>query len=365
MVASKTADHASGTNAMSQLRLGLAGAGRFGQLHAAVLSVLPNVTLAAIADPCTERCQNVADRHQVARRYDSTQELFCDADLDAFVLVTPDEQHGNQGLAAVATGKPVFIEKPLASSFQQAMALKTAAAASGSLLQTGLILRYELQHALLKEELAAGHFGDLVSIRVKRNLSAAWFSAVADRTHTVFESLIHDLDLLLWMSGSWATRVMAMERRFGTHQSPEGCYALIELASGCVAMAETSWFVPPQAPANVMTETWAGTIDSELAIVGTWQTAQLRLLDSPLTIWGQDQQRHPDTQLWPLHQGHIHGALERELADFTNSARTGIPSRTASLDQAIEGLRLAEAIVEATRTGQVVAMTRMVADPQS
>ena len=130
-------------------------------------------------------------------------------------------------------------------------------------------------------------------------------------------------------------------------------------------MAETSWFVPPQAPANVMTDSWSGTIDAELAVVGTQQTAQLRLLDSPLTIWGQDQQRHPDAQLWPLHQGHIHGALERELADFTTAARTGIPSRTASLDQAIEGLRLAEAIVEAGRTGQAVAMPRLVADPQS
>jgi predicted dehydrogenase len=84
-----------------------------------------------------------------------------------------------------------------------------------------------------------------------------------------------------------------------------------------------------------------------------------------LSIWGQDRQRHPDAQLWPLHQGHIHGALERELADFANAARTGVPSRTASLDQAIEGLQLAEAIVEATRTGQAVAMPRMVADPQS
>ena len=348
---------------MSQLRLGLAGAGRFGQLHAAVLSALPNVTLAAIADPCTERCQDVANRHQVARRYGSTQELFDDAELDAFVLVTPDELHGEQGLAALATGKPVFVEKPLASSYQQAMALQAAAAASGSILQTGLILRYELQHALLKEELAGGHFGELVSIRVKRNLSSAWFSAVADRAHTVFESLIHDLDLLLWLSGSRATRVMAMERRIGTHQSPEGCYALIELASGCIAMAETSWFVPPQAPANVSTESWAGTIDAELAVVGTQQTAQLRLLDSPLTIWGQDQQRHPDAQLWPLHQGHIRGALERELTDFTNAARTGIPSRVASLEQALEGLRLAEAIIEATRTGQAVAIPQMASDP--
>lgn len=122
---------------MSQLRLGVTGAGRFCQLHAAVLSALPNVTLEPIADPCTERCHHVADRHQVARRYGLSQELFDDAELDAFVLVTPDEEHGAQRLAAVATGKPVFIEKPLASTSQQAMALQKAAAASGSLAEEG------------------------------------------------------------------------------------------------------------------------------------------------------------------------------------------------------------------------------------
>jgi len=339
---------------MSRLRVGLAGVGRFGQLHAAVLSHLADVTLAAIAEPCAERLQQVADRYAVERRYASTQELFNDDSLDAFILVTPDELHAAQGLDAVATGKPVFIEKPLAASYQQALALQQAAEASGSLLQTGLILRYELQHAQLQQELASRRFGQLVSIRVKRNLSASWFGSVADRAHTVFESLIHDLDLLLWLSGSRATRVMAMERRLGSHRSPEGCFALIELASGCIAIAETSWFVPPQAPANVITESWAGTIDAELAVVGTLQSAQLRLLDSPLKIWGQDRQLCPDAQLWPLHQGQIRGALERELSDFVAAARSGIHSSTACLSQAIEGLQLGEAIVEASRTGRAV-----------
>jgi hypothetical protein len=124
-------------------------------------------------------------------------------------------------------------------------------------------------------------------MRVKRNCSAAWFEGVADRAHIVFETLIHDIDLLLWFSGSQATRVMAMERRFGSHLSPEGCFALIQFASGCVGIAETSWFVPAQAPANVITDTWQGTIDAELAVVGTHRTAQLRLLDGPLQIWGE------------------------------------------------------------------------------
>ena len=163
------------------MRIGLVGVGRFGQLHAAVLAQLPEVHLAAIADVSAERRNQVADRHGVPKRYATAEELFSDAELDAFVVVTPDEQHGSQGLRAVATGKPVFIEKPLAASSEEARQLQQAAAVSGSLLQTGLILRYELQHGLLHEELAAGSFGELVSMRVKRNCSAAWFTTVADR----------------------------------------------------------------------------------------------------------------------------------------------------------------------------------------
>lgn len=343
-------------NSDTCLRVGLAGAGRFGALHAAVLSSLPGVCLAAIADPSAERLQGLGDRHGVSVRYGSAEQLFADASLDAFVLVTPDEQHASQGLQALATGKPVFIEKPLAASSREAMALHHAAVASGSLLQTGLILRYDLQHGLLQNEIAAGRFGELVSIRVKRNCSAAWFATVAERAHTVFETLIHDIDLLLWFTGSTATRVMAMERRFGPHRSPEGCFALIEFASGCIGMAETSWFVPAQAPANVDAGAWQGTIDAELAVVGTRQTAQLRLLDGPLQIWGVDRQRCPDAALWPLHQGQVRGALQAELADFVASARSGRPSSTASLEQAIEGLRIAEAIVQSAASGEAVVL---------
>jgi predicted dehydrogenase len=336
------------------MRIGLAGVGRFGQLHAAVLAQLPGVQLAAIADPSAERRNQVADRHGVTKRTAAAEELFSDPELDAFVIVTPDEQHGRQGLAAVATGKPVFIEKPLAASWEEARQLQRAAVASGSLLQTGLVLRYELQHGLLQEEVAAGRFGELVSMRVKRNCSAAWFATVADRAHTVFETLIHDIDLLLWFSGSQATRVMAMERRFGSHLSPEGCFALIQFASGCVGIAETSWFVPAQAPANVLADGWRGTIDAELALVGTRQSAQLRLLEGPLQIWGEQGPRNPDGLLWPERQGRVLGALQAELADFVASARSGLPSATASLEHAVEGLRIAEAIVESAHTGQAV-----------
>ena len=55
-----------------------------------------------------------------------------------------------------------------------------------------------------------------------------------------------------------------------------------------------------QAPANVITETWQGTIDAELAVVGTRQSAQPRLLAGPLQIWGVQRQHCPDGPLAPV-----------------------------------------------------------------
>jgi hypothetical protein len=75
------------------LRVGLAGVGRFGQLHAGVLADLPGVELAALADPDPIGLARVADRHGVTARYRDALELIADDSLDAVVLATPDEQH--------------------------------------------------------------------------------------------------------------------------------------------------------------------------------------------------------------------------------------------------------------------------------
>ncbi len=336
------------------LRVGLAGLGRFGSLHAAVLSSLPDVELLAIADPDEQQRHGIGERYGIPRRYGDAAELIADPQLDALVLATPDDQHLQHTLAAVATGKPVFVEKPLAPNWQDAQRLRTAAASQGSWLQVGLILRYDLQHQLLHRQVQEQQFGELVSIRTKRNCSADWFGVIADRVHTVYETMIHDLDLMLWLADSPVCRVMAMERHLGKHRFPEGIFALLHFANGCVGMAEASWFVPQGAPANVLTSNWQGSIDAELAVVGSRQTAQLRYLDAPLRIWGAAGTTIPDTQLWPELQGCVQGALRDELSDFVQCARSGRPSSVADLNQAVAGLQLAEAIVESAQRGQPI-----------
>ena len=338
----------------SSLRVGLAGVGRFGQLHAGVLADLPGVELAALADPDPQRLARVAERHGVTKRFSDALEMIADDSLDAVVLATPDEQHGPQARAALAQGHHLFVEKPLAATWQDARELQRLAAEAGVTLQTGLILRYEPSHRWLQQQIVQGAFGDLVSIRARRNCSRTSYAAIADRIHTVHRTLIHDIDLLLWLSSSRVTSVMAMEVRQGDHLAPQGCFALLRLANGAVAQLESSWTVPNQAPANVLTDQWQGCIDAELAVVGSQRTARLQGLQTPLQVWSDQGQQHPDLTLWPETGGRVWGALREQLADFTTCLRRGEPSAVADLNDAVEALRIAEALITAGRLEEVV-----------
>ena len=336
------------------LRVGLAGLGRFGRLHASVLASLPGVELTALADPEPQRLRQVGERHGVTSLHADALTLISGEGLDAVVLATPDEQHPEQTRAALEIGQHVFVEKPLAHSWRQAEELKQLATRRGRLLQVGMILRYETSHRWLHQQIREGRMGELVSIRCQRNCSRSSYAAIADHVHTVFRTLIHDLDLLLWLSGSQVTSVTALEVRQGDHLAPLGCFALLRLADGCVAQLESSWTVPEQAPANVLSDQWHGCIDAELAVVGTERTAKLRGLQSPLQIWSDQELQRPETTLWPELGGEISGALREELSDFCRCARAGQRSSIADLDQAVQTMRIAEALIESGRQGRTV-----------
>jgi len=168
------------------------------------------------------------------------------------------------------------VEKRLAATWQEARELRRLATQAGVILETGLILRHESSHRWLHQQIAEGAFGDLVSFMARRNSSLSSFAAIADRIHTVHRTLIHDIDLLLWLSRSRVTSVMAMEVSQGDHLAPQGCFALLQLANGGVA------------------------------------------------------QLHPDLTLWPETGGRARGALRDQLAAAlsTSSSARRLPSRS-------------------------------------
>lgn len=336
-----------------RVRVGLAGLGRFGKLHASVLASLPGVELVAACDPVADEVTALTAKHAGLAGFLDVADLLNCAEIDALFIVSPEPLHASQAMAALEHGVAVFVEKPLALTAAEAEEVAQKAAVTGVPLQVGFVLRFDVQHALLKAEIAAGNLGEIVSVRTKRNCSRAWFPNFGDRAHPVQETSIHDIDLLLWLLESPVTRVQAIEKNRAGMTYPDGSWALLEFANGAIGIVESSWFVPDGAPANVVTPTWRGTIDAEIEVIGTEGSSRIRLLDGPLSFWTSTYDAIPETGLWPELAGAVVGALRAEDAHFIERVRHNLPESTTSVADAIAGLRVGEAIVRASTSGAV------------
>jgi predicted dehydrogenase len=334
---------------LDKTRVALAGLGQFGSLHARILSQLASVDLVAVCDPRPESRSWAIETLGVASAVASYDELLATADLDALFIVTPEDLHTEHVLQAAKLGIPIFMEKPLSTTAASADQVVDAVRQTGAFLQIGFVVRFDAQHAMLRTRIANGDLGSIVSFRAKRNCSRSWRHVYGDRAHTVYETIIHDIDLLLWFTQSRCRTVYALQRTIDGMTYPDALMAILQLEDGTIATLETSWFIPALAPRNVIAGSWTGTIDAE-------QSARYRLLDSGMSIATADSTVHPEVGLWPEVYGTVGGALRLEDEHFISCVRAGAPSNIASLDDALHGLEIAEAIVTSAETGREVSL---------
>jgi predicted dehydrogenase len=339
---------------VAPISVGIAGLGRFGRLHAGVINRLPGAAVAAVFDPEPAARDDAVRDFGGPVPYDSFDELLAHPDLDCVYIVSPEDTHEAMVEQAIERGLPIFLEKPLALSSARGAEIAQKADRSGVYLQIGFVVRFEVRCAFLRDQIRDGAFGRIASFRAKRNCSRAWFDVYGDRAHSVYETIIHDIDYLLWLIDSTCRTVYALEQNFSGKTYPDATMALLQFENGVMASMETSWLAPDRAPANVLTDTWYGTIDSEIEVVGEKRSARLRILESGLEIWTDDVSYHPEFGLWPEINGAIGGALRAEDEHFLHVVATGEPSTITSVGDAVAGLRIAEAIVESARSGQEV-----------
>jgi scyllo-inositol 2-dehydrogenase (NADP+) len=142
----------------SVFRVGLLGWGNGGRFfHAPFIAVNPGLELAAIA---TSR-QQVKDHYPNVKVYDSAEALFGDPSLDMIVIATPHRLHAQHAQAALAAGKHVVVEKPLAETFAEAEALVEQADRMDRLLIVYQNRRWDGDFMTVKQVIESGVLGDV------------------------------------------------------------------------------------------------------------------------------------------------------------------------------------------------------------
>lgn len=148
-----------------RIGVGILGLGRSGfTLHAETLAAHPSFRVAAVADPLPERLEEAQQRFGCAAHADPAA-LLADPGCAVVVVATPSHTHAPLALAAVAAGRHVVVEKPVAQSLEELDAMTGAAAARGVLLAGFQPQRYAADFVAVREVIASGRIGRVVEIR--------------------------------------------------------------------------------------------------------------------------------------------------------------------------------------------------------
>ena len=122
-----------------KIKTGVLGVGSLGQWHARIYSEMPDVELVGVFDADRKRAQEIAERyHTKAFR---TAEELADA-TEALSIVVPTDKHRLVAGMAIAKGKHVLVEKPIAATTQEAEELVHLAQQKGVILQVGHVERF-------------------------------------------------------------------------------------------------------------------------------------------------------------------------------------------------------------------------------
>lgn len=175
---------------MTQVRAGVVGAGVFGGHHAAKYASDPRVDFVGVYDPDAERRDALSARHG-AKSFDRLGALI--VEVDALTIASPARTHAETAIAALATGRHVLVEKPIATTLEEADAMVALAEANGLVLQVGHQERFVFEA-----------MGLMAIPELPRRIAARRMGAFSERGSDVsvtLDLMTHDLDLARRLAG--------------------------------------------------------------------------------------------------------------------------------------------------------------------
>ncbi len=211
----------------TELRIGIAGAGHFGRFHALKVAASGRARLSGVHDRDPARAAAVA-RETGAPALDWNALL---AASDAIVVATPADAHFALAGAALQAGRHVLVEKPMAATLDEAMALGKLAASGGLVLQVGHLLRYSAEHQAISTRMRRPLYLDCVRI--------APFKPRGTDVSVILDLMIHDLDLVLALVDSPIESVDAVGAPVASAHE-DIANARVRFANGCVATITAS-----------------------------------------------------------------------------------------------------------------------------
>jgi scyllo-inositol 2-dehydrogenase (NAD+) len=221
--------------------IGVIGVGLMGRRHAENVARAGGAKLLAVHDANPSLSERVA-RELGATSCASVDALLSYNGVDAVVIASPARAHETHVLAALAAGKDVLLEKPIAPTLDAADRILAAAGASSARLQIAFMRRYDPAYA---EALSVVRSGKVGAVRLFKGVdrdrdAPTGVSGSLARADIFAESAIHDFDVARWITGDEVAGVRASAMTLAPDApGPDLALAELRFAGGAAASIET------------------------------------------------------------------------------------------------------------------------------
>lgn len=328
------------------VRIGVIGAGYWGPNLIRNLSDTRGAQLVAVADLSQDRLDWVASKYPKVATTLRADDFF-DMDIEAVVIATPPATHFKLGQKFLERGVHCMIEKPLATTVEEAQKLVRLAEASGVQLMTGHTFLYSTAVHEMRAMVDCGDLGDVYYIDcVRTNLGLF-------QTHTdaMWDLAPHDLSIINYILGEKPVRVSALGGSFVMRSAGinDLVYLHLEYPGGKLASIRVSWLDPHKTRMTTVVG------DRKMVVYNDVEPAEkLRIYDrgaeaAPIPeTFGEFQfsYRHGDVRIPHLR---MEEPLRVECEAFVDSIRDHVPP----LSDGAFGLEVVEVLAAAERSLKV------------
>ncbi|MFN7018445.1 MAG: Gfo/Idh/MocA family protein [Fimbriimonadales bacterium] len=328
---------------LAMTRVGIIGLGTMGTQHMDAYRQMPDVEVAAVYDHRPERAQAFAQQYGV-RVAESLDDLF--SRCEVIDICTPTHRHAEYALPAIAAGKAVVCEKPLARTLVDSERIVNAVKQHNTLFMPAHVLRFFPEYRAAHRLVRSGALGAIAAVRMRRggdfpHAKSDWYADFSKSGGVILDLIIHDLDWLLWTLGA-VERVYAKALTF--RNLPHLDYTLVTLKfkNGAVGHVEGVWCDPGGFKVNFEICGDSGMLEYD-------STRQVALqIATRATEGAGGGVQVPESPA-------VHNPYYLELRHFIDCVRTG-QTPEITVEDGYNAVRLALAAIESAQTGRVIAL---------
>lgn len=337
-------------NHFAPLALAIVGPGRMGKLYARIAQEASTMRLVALCGRGEESTQAAATAHSVPgyANGDYRAMLAAHPEIEAVIVSASEWAHIGPVLASLDGGKHVLVEKPMAISVADAARMVEQAARARVHLMVCHSLRFDPRFVALRQAVAQNAVGEVLHLYARRNAPQIAVERVVGHFPLAFWLAPHDIDMMLWTTGSPVHKVMAFSRSGGKERQ-DFIIAVLTFANGVVGVLESSWGTPTVS-GQPLTE--------QFTVRGTGGMVELLSNQTGVGVYRAGAApEYPDMGYTPVIHDQQDGMFRRLLHHFVGVVRDQHQPIVTGRD-GLAAIRVAEAIDRSLREGREVVLSQ-------